>query len=222
MKSLYLIAFWGCALLVAVVVAPLSGADGPLSAEEPAWVAAALLFVGFVWLYDKDRGTAVAREPRIWAIPVVAVACLLTILILGASGMSEISLVPGVVLVAIGEELVFRGAPLILLTHCGKLLRIVVTATVGILVFVAAHIPSFDILLVDKVCFAVTATILVIASGGIWLSALLHISSNLLWHAIGRQSNAAYFVVDILLLLVTSILALRFGVRKGSSIGVSG
>jgi membrane protease YdiL (CAAX protease family) len=126
--------------------------------------------------------------------------------------------------VALGEELVFRFAPFVLLVHLRMKWRNMTTAIFGIIVFVAAHMPSLDILLIDKLFFAIAATALVMASGGIWLAVSLHVLSNLLWHAmvvIGQQGHMAYFMADLVLVLAALAVALRLRVRKELSIGVS-
>jgi membrane protease YdiL (CAAX protease family) len=187
-------------------------------------MAATVLFSVLRWIYGKEHEPPMERDRPVWAIPTLAASCLVLSHVMNGSELAEVSLVVGTVFVALGEELVFRFAPFVLLAHCKRLWRNMTTAIFGIIVFVAVHMPSLDILFIDKLFFAVAATALVVVSGGIWLAVSLHVSSNLLWHAmvvIGQQGHLSYFVADLVLVTAALIVALRLHVRKGLSIGVS-
>lgn len=223
-KALYLAAFYGCTVLVAVAGAGFLDPASQVAPEAWTWMAATVFFAGLWWIYGKARGSPVGRERPVWAIPAVAAGCLVISHLMTGPELSGVSLFAGTILVALGEELVFRFAPFVLLAHCKRLWRNMTTMIFGIIVFVAAHMPSLDILLVDKLCFAIAATALVMVSGGIWLAVSLHVLSNLLWHAmvvIGQQGHTSYFVADLVLVMAALIMALRLRVRKELSIGVS-
>ena len=223
-KALYLAAFHGGTMVIAVAVAGFLDPASQVPPEAWTWMAAATLFAGVWWLYGSDGGRPAGRPRSVWVIPAVAAACLISSHLINNRGLAGVSLLAGTILVALGEELVFRFAPFVLLAHFPKKWRTMTTAIFGIIVFVAAHMPSLDILLIDKLFFAISATALVMASGGIWLAVSLHVLSNLLWHAmvvIGQQGHMAYFMADLVLVLAALIVALRLRVRKELSIGVS-
>lgn len=222
-KALYLAAFYGLTVLVAVAGAGFLDPASQVGPDAWTWMAATVLFAGLWWIYRKERESPVGRERPVWAIPAVAAGCLILSQVMNGLELAGVSLVAGTVFVALGEELVFRFAPFVLLAHCKRLWRNMTTAIFGIIVFVAVHMPSLDILLIDKLCFAIAATALVMASGGIWLAVSLHVSSNLLWHAmvvIGQQGHLSYFVADLVLVTAALIVVLRLRVRKELSIGV--
>lgn len=223
-KALYLVAFHGGTILVAVAVAGFLDPALPVASEAWTWMAATVLFAGVWSLYGNDCGPSAGRHRSVWVIPAAAAACLIISHLVDNRGLTGVSLFTGTILVAMGEELVFRFAPFMLLAHFQKKWRNITTAIFGIIVFVAAHMPSLDILLIDKLCFAIAATALVMASGGIWLAVAFHVLSNLLWHAmvvIGQQGHMSYFMADLVLVLAALVLALRLRVRKELSIGVS-
>jgi hypothetical protein len=221
---LYLATFYGGTVLVAVAS---QGAHGPGSRVTPeawTWMGATVLFAGLWWIYGNACGPPTARRQPVWVIPAVAACCLILSHLINSPKLAGLSLLCGTILVALGEELAFRFAPFMLLAHFTRLWRTVTTALFGIIFFVAVHMPALDILLIDKLCFALAATALVVVSGEIWLAVFLHVFSNLLWHAmvvIGQQGHETYFVVDLVLVLAALLLALRLHARKELSIGVS-
>lgn len=222
-RALYLVLFSGCTAAAALASAVFPGPASTGAPEAWTWTAATMLFAGLWWTYGKERGTPAGEERPVWTIPAVAAVCLVVSHIMRCPEFAGVSLIVDTVLVAVGEELVFRFAPFALLAHCKKRWRNMTTAIFGTIIFVAAHMPSLDILLIDKLCFALAATALVIVSGGIWLAVSLHVSSNLLWHAMvvnGQQGHVSYFAADLVLVLVASIVALRLRARKEFPIGV--